>query len=149
MPNIIAFSIFCIQYVWVYTCVFPQCPLQTYPPVKDVVDVLPKLKAMALGDRAMFEKGIKAFVSTVQAYAKHECSLIFRIKGEWHCFRHFIRYLTKIMHLIKMTCTLSRPGFCCSGPWLCSPPFAQNARAERKDLPGLQTGGHRHRHHPL
>lgn len=50
--------------------------------MKDVVDVLPKLKAMALGDRAMFEKGIKAFVSNVQAYAKHECSLIFRIKGE-------------------------------------------------------------------
>uniref|UniRef100_A0A8C1PYB9 DEAD (Asp-Glu-Ala-Asp) box polypeptide 55 n=1 Tax=Cyprinus carpio TaxID=7962 RepID=A0A8C1PYB9_CYPCA len=57
-----------------------KCPLQLYPPVKDVVDVLPKLKAMALGDRAMFEKGMKAFVSCVQAYAKHECSLIFRIK---------------------------------------------------------------------
>uniref|UniRef100_A0A8C1VFE5 ATP-dependent RNA helicase n=1 Tax=Cyprinus carpio TaxID=7962 RepID=A0A8C1VFE5_CYPCA len=57
-----------------------KCPLQTYPPVKDVVDILPKLKAMALGDRAMFEKGMKAFVSCVQAYAKHECSLIFRIK---------------------------------------------------------------------
>ncbi|ROL46172.1 ATP-dependent RNA helicase DDX55 [Anabarilius grahami] len=57
-----------------------KCPLQLYPPVKDVVDVLPKLKAMALQDRAMFEKGMKAFVSCVQAYAKHECSLIFRIK---------------------------------------------------------------------
>uniref|UniRef100_A0A8C2DZX2 ATP-dependent RNA helicase n=1 Tax=Cyprinus carpio TaxID=7962 RepID=A0A8C2DZX2_CYPCA len=57
-----------------------KCPLQLYPPVKDVVDVLPKLKAMSLGDRAMFEKGMKAFVSCVQAYAKHECSLIFRIK---------------------------------------------------------------------
>ncbi|KAL0183177.1 hypothetical protein M9458_022552, partial [Cirrhinus mrigala] len=52
----------------------------SYPPVKDVVDILPKLKAMALGDRAMFEKGMRAFVSHVQAYAKHECSLIFRIK---------------------------------------------------------------------
>ncbi|KAI2660235.1 ATP-dependent RNA helicase DDX55 [Labeo rohita] len=57
-----------------------KCPLQSYPPVKDVVDILPKLKAMALGDRAMFEKGMRAFVSYVQAYAKHECSLIFRIK---------------------------------------------------------------------
>ncbi|KAI4882326.1 hypothetical protein NFI96_017499, partial [Prochilodus magdalenae] len=57
-----------------------KCPLQPYPPVKDVVDVLPKLKALALGDRAMFERGMKAFVSYVQAYAKHECSLIFRIK---------------------------------------------------------------------
>ncbi|XP_062870869.1 ATP-dependent RNA helicase DDX55 isoform X2 [Trichomycterus rosablanca] len=57
-----------------------KCPLQRYPPVKDVVDVLPKLKALALRDRAVFEKGMRAFVSFVQAYAKHECSLIFRIK---------------------------------------------------------------------
>uniref|UniRef100_A0A8C9ZM51 ATP-dependent RNA helicase n=1 Tax=Sander lucioperca TaxID=283035 RepID=A0A8C9ZM51_SANLU len=46
----------------------------------DVVDVLPKVKAMALADRAMFDRGMRAFVSFVQAYAKHECSLIFRIK---------------------------------------------------------------------
>ncbi|KAK7125305.1 hypothetical protein R3I93_020856 [Phoxinus phoxinus] len=57
-----------------------KCPLQLFPPVKDVVDVLPKVKVLALRDRAMFEKGMKAFVSCVQAYAKHECSLIFRIK---------------------------------------------------------------------
>ncbi|KAL6472507.1 hypothetical protein MHYP_G00186950 [Metynnis hypsauchen] len=57
-----------------------KCPLQLYPPVKDVVDVLPKLKALALGDRAVFERGMRAFVSYIQAYAKHECSLIFRIK---------------------------------------------------------------------
>jgi len=31
--------------------------------------------------RAMYEKGMKAFVSFLQAYAKHECSLIFRWKG--------------------------------------------------------------------
>lgn len=60
-------------------------------PIKDVVDVLSKVKAMALADRAMFEKGMKAFVSYVQAYAKHECNLIFRVKGKvtkaiyaWH-----------------------------------------------------------------
>lgn len=57
-----------------------KCPLQLFPPVKDVVDVLPKVKVLALRDRAMFEKGMRAFVSCVQAYAKHECSLIFRIK---------------------------------------------------------------------
>ncbi|XP_056592641.1 ATP-dependent RNA helicase DDX55 [Triplophysa dalaica] len=57
-----------------------KCPLQQFPPVKDVVDVLPKLKTLALGDRAVYEKGMKAFVSYVQAYAKHECSLIFRMK---------------------------------------------------------------------
>uniref|UniRef100_A0A1A7YH61 ATP-dependent RNA helicase n=1 Tax=Iconisemion striatum TaxID=60296 RepID=A0A1A7YH61_9TELE len=57
-----------------------KCPLQKKSPVKDVVDVLPKVKAMALSDRAMFEKGMRAFVSHVQAYAKHKCSLIFRVK---------------------------------------------------------------------
>ncbi|XP_056146545.1 ATP-dependent RNA helicase DDX55 [Lampris incognitus] len=57
-----------------------KCPLKQMPPIHDVVDVLPKVKAMALADRAMFEKGMRAFVSHVQAYAKHECSLIFRVK---------------------------------------------------------------------
>nr|XP_020443783.1 ATP-dependent RNA helicase DDX55 [Monopterus albus]XP_020443784.1 ATP-dependent RNA helicase DDX55 [Monopterus albus] len=57
-----------------------KCPLQRMPPIGDVVDVLPKVKALALADRAMFDRGMRAFVSYVQAYAKHECSLIFRIK---------------------------------------------------------------------
>ncbi|XP_034048188.1 ATP-dependent RNA helicase DDX55 [Thalassophryne amazonica] len=57
-----------------------KCPLQKMPLISDVVDVLPKVKAMALDDRAVFERGMRAFVSYVQAYAKHECSLIFRIK---------------------------------------------------------------------
>ncbi|KAM6902949.1 ATP-dependent RNA helicase DDX55 [Xenentodon cancila] len=57
-----------------------KCPLQKMAPIKDVVDVLPKVKAAALADRAMFDRGMRAFVSYVQAYAKHECSLIFRVK---------------------------------------------------------------------
>ncbi|XP_072227835.1 ATP-dependent RNA helicase DDX55 [Leuresthes tenuis] len=57
-----------------------KCPLQRMPPISDVVDVLPKVKAMALADRAMFDRSMRAFVSHVQAYAKHECSLIFRVK---------------------------------------------------------------------
>ncbi|XP_070707264.1 ATP-dependent RNA helicase DDX55 [Pempheris klunzingeri] len=57
-----------------------KCPLQRMPPIADVVDVLPKVKAMSLADRAMFDRGMRAFVSYVQAYAKHECSLIFRVK---------------------------------------------------------------------
>lgn len=57
-----------------------KCPLQEMSLQRNTVDHLPKLRAMALADRAMFEKGMKAFVSFVQAYAKHECSLIFRLK---------------------------------------------------------------------
>lgn len=64
---------------------FLQCPLQKMPPVNDVVDVLPKVKAMSLADRAIFDRSMRAFVSYVQAYAKHECSLIFRVKGEHVC----------------------------------------------------------------
>ncbi|XP_036777855.2 ATP-dependent RNA helicase DDX55 isoform X2 [Manis pentadactyla] len=57
-----------------------KCPLQEMKLQKNTVDLLPKLKSMALADRAMFEKGMKAFVSYVQAYVKHECNLIFRLK---------------------------------------------------------------------
>ncbi|XP_060026177.1 ATP-dependent RNA helicase DDX55 isoform X2 [Lagenorhynchus albirostris] len=57
-----------------------KCPLQEMKVQKNTADLLPKLKSMALADRAVFEKGMKAFVSFVQAYAKHECNLIFRLK---------------------------------------------------------------------
>ncbi|XP_028342140.1 ATP-dependent RNA helicase DDX55 isoform X1 [Physeter macrocephalus] len=57
-----------------------KCPLQEMKVQKNTVDLLPKLRSMALADRAVFEKGMKAFVSYVQAYAKHECNLIFRLK---------------------------------------------------------------------
>lgn len=43
-----------------------------------MTDVTPKLRQMAMKDRDVYEKGMKAFVSFVQFYRKHECSLIFR-----------------------------------------------------------------------
>lgn len=46
----------------------------------EIVDVLPKLGRLATKDRALYEKGTRAFVSFIQSYAKHECSLIFRVK---------------------------------------------------------------------
>ncbi|XP_062038552.1 ATP-dependent RNA helicase DDX55 [Lepus europaeus] len=57
-----------------------KCPLQEMKLQRNPADLLPKLRSMALADRAVFEKGMKAFVSYIQAYAKHECSLIFRVK---------------------------------------------------------------------
>ncbi|KAF6080925.1 DEAD-box helicase 55 [Phyllostomus discolor] len=57
-----------------------KCPLREMAPQRDPADLLPTLRATALADRAVFEKGVRAFVSHVQAYAKHECSLIFRLK---------------------------------------------------------------------
>ncbi|XP_034565212.1 ATP-dependent RNA helicase DDX55 [Notolabrus celidotus] len=57
-----------------------KCPLQEMPSVGDVVDVTSKVQTLSLEDRAMFDRSMRAFVSYVQAYAKHECSLIFRVK---------------------------------------------------------------------
>lgn len=74
-----------LQWLWQSSASNPvasQCPLQEMRPQLQPADVLPKLQAMARADRAVFEKGMCAFVSFVQAYAKHECNLIFRLKGE-------------------------------------------------------------------
>ncbi|XP_078729700.1 ATP-dependent RNA helicase DDX55 [Lampetra fluviatilis] len=57
-----------------------KCPLTERAIQRNVVDVLPQVRKAARTDRAVYEKGMQAFVSCVQAYAKHECSLIFRIK---------------------------------------------------------------------
>ena len=43
-------------------------------------DYLPKVQTMAINDRSVFEKGMRAFVSFVQSYAKHECYSLFRVK---------------------------------------------------------------------
>ncbi|EDO41335.1 predicted protein [Nematostella vectensis] len=57
-----------------------KVPLQALEPDKDAPNITAKLKKLATKDRDLFEKGTKAFVSFVQAYKKHECSLIFRFK---------------------------------------------------------------------
>ncbi|XP_077968486.1 ATP-dependent RNA helicase DDX55-like [Styela clava] len=44
------------------------------------VEYLQKLANLSMSDRAMMERGTRAFVSFIQSYAKHECSLIFRLK---------------------------------------------------------------------
>lgn len=55
-----------------------KVPLQLFEIQDTVTDITPKLRKMATKDRDVYEKGIKAFVSFVQFYRKHECSLIFR-----------------------------------------------------------------------
>ena len=40
-----------------------------------------KIKKLAKSCREIYEKGLKAFVSMIQAYSKHECTLIFKLKG--------------------------------------------------------------------
>ncbi|XP_023223506.1 ATP-dependent RNA helicase DDX55-like [Centruroides sculpturatus] len=43
-------------------------------------DILPDVRKYAMKDRDFFDKGMRAFVSYVQAYAKHECNLLFQIR---------------------------------------------------------------------
>ncbi|GLH01659.1 Probable ATP-dependent RNA helicase DDX55 homolog [Gryllus bimaculatus] len=42
--------------------------------------VIPKVRKLHLNDRAIMDKGMRAFVSYVQAYAKHECNIILRLR---------------------------------------------------------------------
>ena len=46
----------------------------------DVADFSAKVKQMAKTDRNFYEKGMKAFVSFVQSYTKHECRYLLRVK---------------------------------------------------------------------
>ncbi|XP_067644352.1 probable ATP-dependent RNA helicase DDX55 homolog [Eurosta solidaginis] len=47
---------------------------------KGLQQILQKLHKLQLSDRAIFDKGTCAFVSHVQAYTKHECNAILRLK---------------------------------------------------------------------
>ena len=40
-----------------------------------------QLRQLQLADRSNYDRATRAFVSFVQAYAKHECRLIFSVKG--------------------------------------------------------------------
>ncbi|KAK3600345.1 hypothetical protein CHS0354_020012 [Potamilus streckersoni] len=55
-------------------------PLLEMKQVPNVENYIPKVQTLAVNDRTVFEKGMQAYVSFVQSYAKHECNMIFRIK---------------------------------------------------------------------
>ncbi|XP_071849392.1 ATP-dependent RNA helicase DDX55-like [Apostichopus japonicus] len=59
-----------------------KAPMQLYTEASELtkVQVLHRLKKVSLKDRAVMDKGTRAFVSFMQYYAKHECSLIFKPK---------------------------------------------------------------------
>ncbi|XP_052216013.1 ATP-dependent RNA helicase DDX55-like isoform X1 [Dreissena polymorpha] len=60
--------------------VVQKVPLHRMEPLTVDGGSVQKVQTMALNDRAVFEKGMRAFVSFVQAYAKHEISHIFKLK---------------------------------------------------------------------
>lgn len=51
------------------------------------VDTISSVRSLQLKDRAVMDKAIRAFVSHIQAYAKHECNVILRLKGKDFCIK--------------------------------------------------------------
>lgn len=49
--------------------------------VNNLDQVIEIVRKRQLKDRTVFDKAIKAFVSYIRAYSKHECHLLLRIKG--------------------------------------------------------------------
>ncbi|PON79120.1 DEAD-box ATP-dependent RNA helicase [Parasponia andersonii] len=57
-----------------------RVPLKERQFSEDASDVVPELRSAARKDRDVMEKGVRAFVSYVGGYRKHECSYIFSWK---------------------------------------------------------------------
>lgn len=57
-----------------------KVPLQELPNLKDAPETCTVMQTLAVNDRAVYEKGLRAFVSYIQSYAKHECNMILRLK---------------------------------------------------------------------
>lgn len=50
------------------------------PDFQTIDNVIPIVRQLATSDKAIYDRSKQAFVSYVQAYAKHECSLLLRLK---------------------------------------------------------------------
>lgn len=65
----------------------PVAPLELEgeePTPEEAASVVHKMRAVVLRDRALCEKGMKAFVSHVRAHSKHQTSSIFRVQDlDW------------------------------------------------------------------
>lgn len=53
-----------------------------YTETIEMVEFSLKIKKLAKSCREIYEKGLKAFVSMIQAYSKHQCTVIFKLKGK-------------------------------------------------------------------
>uniref|UniRef100_A0A1B0BKJ9 ATP-dependent RNA helicase n=1 Tax=Glossina palpalis gambiensis TaxID=67801 RepID=A0A1B0BKJ9_9MUSC len=53
---------------------------ESSPGQVDLKTVLAKLHKLQINDKSIFDKGVRAFVSHIRAYTKHECNAILRLK---------------------------------------------------------------------
>ena len=47
---------------------------------EEILSMKKKIQKLARNDRELYEKGIRAFVSFIQSYRKHECNITFQVK---------------------------------------------------------------------
>ncbi|XP_020578823.1 DEAD-box ATP-dependent RNA helicase 18 [Phalaenopsis equestris] len=57
-----------------------RVPIQERKCFSPALDVISLIRSAAMKDRAVMEKGLRAFVSFIRAYKEHHCSYIFRWK---------------------------------------------------------------------
>lgn len=55
-------------------------PIDEASPTAAAPDLMPAIRAAAINDREVLEKGIRAFVSYVRGYKEHHCKYIFRLQ---------------------------------------------------------------------
>lgn len=63
--------------------------------INNLDQVVEKVRKCQLKDRIVFDKSNKAFVSYIQAYSKHECHLLLRIKGNFIINQYITHKMTK------------------------------------------------------
>ncbi|CAI9724322.1 ATP-dependent RNA helicase DDX55-like [Octopus vulgaris] len=57
-----------------------KVPMRQFSKSDNVLPAIDKLKRLSEKDRSLYDKSVRAYVSFIQSYAKHECSMIFRTK---------------------------------------------------------------------
>lgn len=70
----------CLSYCQTLRTADAQVPVDEAESGEEVPDLMPTLRAAALKDREVLEKGIRAFVSYVRGYKEHHCKYIFRLQ---------------------------------------------------------------------
>ena len=80
------------QQVWTLDCIslekfvicsmlLFQVKLQSLSPPENIPNLLTQIRSWQRNDRSIFDKATRAFVSFIQAYSKHECKFVLRLKG--------------------------------------------------------------------
>jgi hypothetical protein len=77
--------------------------METPSPAADTVSTV---RSLQLKDRAVLDKALRAFVSHIQAYAKHECNVILRLKGKTYYIEITVLCYCYVLLLLIHSCCI-------------------------------------------